>query len=171
MIRVSSFVDEMKLIVPDLRAYLRTVYPKAEVVLMSQDKAKPDYPYVGYTLTSTTPQSRRKTVTDGGSLDVVEELSTVNDVSYSFSGISDDEEEAAGIAQAANDYFSFIGEDNSKRHNIAYPYVSGVAQRNALIGDIQESRYGFDVVIRVERMVAKDRRSIAAVGLDSSFNK
>lgn len=134
---------------------LITEYMSVMVIEADQPGEYPDAPHVVFKITVPYTKSiGRPAVTGEERPEGYSEVLTEDyNLTISFTSVSEAVEEARANAQRIRDWFEFFGYEELSLLNVAISGLGDVQNRNSVIDD--ESREGFDVVLRVHRELTR----------------
>lgn len=151
-------------IVAGLNSHLNTIIVPAE-----NTANKPAYPYVTYKfVTLYRPESGFKHVVNESVPSADPQFDTDLQVTQyeqphvvlSITVLSRDDITSAELACQARDWFDAIGRDYLKMYNVVTVEALAIQNRNSLLIDDYEQKYGFDVRLRVLDTVVFNRDTI-----------
>lgn len=153
----------------DIIKELKDYYTDETIILADQINKKPKYPFITYKFIN-------KYINEPGREILNNELITKNDKDYwqynyskhyntilSITAFSDNEIEANDKIELIHDYFSFLGIIDLRLKGIVIKDVGEITERDTLIVDDFERRFGFDVEFRLVKKLQKQLELIEEV--------
>lgn len=134
-------------------------YLGCPVIKQNQNKKRPDYPFLSYTII--TPMSENKG-TYSQYQDGTERKSYTQ--TWSISSFSDDSEESLILACKAREWLDNVGTLYMNDNDVIVQSVGSVTNRDTFLTTDYEYRNGFDVVFWLYDTVVKDVPTIETVG-------
>lgn len=88
----------------------------------------------------------------------------------SITAFDDSADDSEQLANKIYDWFDFYGVDILAQNNIVVVSKTGIQNRDVFIADYYERRNGFDVTVRVTKVIERDINSIGEVETTETIN-
>lgn len=133
-----------KIVVAGLKEYLN-----CEIIRSNQTAKMPDYPYVGYNIT-THASENKGTYAEWEDKAVKPVIQT-----WSITAKSNNYNEVVELANKAHDYLDYYGTQYLNENDVIIQSVGSVSDRSNLITSEYEYAYGFDCFFSVQDEIDK----------------
>lgn len=150
-------------------------YLSRPVVLNNNADKMENYPFMTYTVINPRldnygePSIKTVNRVINGQTKKMTQFQKIIEIVYSFTVISEDEDEAQDLLHQAVSFFDVFGVGDLKQGKIAVVEVSNVQNRDSLITIDYEHRLGFDVRLRVTEI--NEQESVYIESADIHFKE